>query len=58
MDAVINRKCLQCEEPFQAVDRRQKHCTEDCRLELDRSRSVRWKEAPAMSGALTDRGFL
>jgi hypothetical protein len=46
MDAVINRKCLQCEEPFQAVDRRQKYCTEDCRLELDRSRSVRLERSP------------
>ena len=35
MDALINRKCLQCGEPFQAVDRRQKYCTEDCRLDAN-----------------------
>jgi hypothetical protein len=33
------RKCLSCAEPFQAVDRRQKYCTEDCRLDA-KNRSV------------------
>ena len=30
MDAIINRKCLQCGEPFTAIDRRSKLCPE-CR---------------------------